>query len=72
MSGPEGDRGVNTRALDELFQRTQARKDSHVDHIAVSVLEVGTIGNNHRRALLGCALLVQPRDNVPTYTLDLS
>ena len=40
MSGPEGDRGVNTRALDELFQRTQARKDAYTDHIAVSVLEV--------------------------------
>ena len=41
MSGPEDDRGVNTRALDELFQRTKARKDEYTDQIAVSVLEVG-------------------------------
>ena len=40
MSGPEDDRGVNTRALDELFQRTKARKDEYTDQIAVSVLEV--------------------------------
>ena len=41
MSGPPEDRGVNTRALDELFARTKARDAMFKDQIAVSVLEVG-------------------------------
>jgi len=40
MSGPPEDRGVNTRALDELFTRTQARKAVFKDTITVSLLEV--------------------------------
>lgn len=40
MSGPPEDRGVNTRALDELFIRTQARKAVFKDVITVSLLEV--------------------------------
>ena len=27
MSGPQNNRGVNTRALDELFERTQVRME---------------------------------------------
>ena len=42
MSGPPEDRGVNTRALDELFQRTKARDAMFKDQIAVSVLEVSS------------------------------
>lgn len=40
MSGPPSDRGVNTRALGELFERTQARSSVSRDTITVSLLEV--------------------------------
>jgi kinesin family protein C2/C3 len=40
MSGPEEDRGVNTRALDELFRRTQERSAMFKDAIEVSMLEI--------------------------------
>lgn len=40
MSGPPNDRGVNTRALGELFERTQARSSTTRNSITVSLLEV--------------------------------
>ena len=40
MSGPPTDRGVNTRALDELFDRARERSGEWEDHISVSLLEV--------------------------------
>jgi Kinesin motor domain len=40
MSGPANDRGVNTRALGELFERTQAKSATTRNSITVSLLEV--------------------------------
>jgi kinesin family protein C2/C3 len=40
MSGPVDDRGVNTRALNELFSKVSDRKSEYVDTISVSILEV--------------------------------
>eukprot|EP00606_Chrysophyceae_sp_TOSAG23-5_P000415 GSChrysophyteH2.ASY1.ANO1.322.1 assembled CDS len=40
MSGPPGDRGVNTRALEELFEKSSARRSEIHDVIKVSMLEV--------------------------------
>lgn len=40
MSGPTDDRGVNTRALNELFTKVSDRKSEYVDTISVSILEV--------------------------------
>jgi kinesin family protein C2/C3 len=40
MMGPPEDKGVNTRALDELFKRSRARQDESRDTISVSILEV--------------------------------
>ena len=40
MSGPPGDRGVNTRALEELFEKSSARRSEIRDVIKVSMLEV--------------------------------
>lgn len=40
MSGPESDRGVNTRALGELFDKCRARRGEWKDTITVSLLEV--------------------------------
>lgn len=40
MSGPVDDRGVNTRALNELFSKVNDRKSEYVDTISVSILEV--------------------------------
>ncbi|CAM9504335.1 unnamed protein product [Chrysoparadoxa australica] len=40
MMGPPGNRGVNCRALCELFQKSQERKAEIHDDIAVSILEI--------------------------------
>jgi len=40
MMGTASNPGVNTRALEELFQRTQERAGEWVDSISVSILEV--------------------------------
>lgn len=40
MSGPANDRGVNTRALGELFERTQAKSSTTRNSVTVSLLEV--------------------------------
>ncbi|GMH52507.1 hypothetical protein TrST_g5623 [Triparma strigata] len=40
MMGPESNRGVNTRALYELFDMSQQRRSTIEDKITVSVLEV--------------------------------
>lgn len=40
MMGPPENRGVNTRALADLFQRTRARAGEWTDTITVSILEV--------------------------------
>jgi kinesin family protein C2/C3 len=40
MSGPADNRGVNTRALGELFEKTTARSEEFRDSITVSVLQV--------------------------------
>lgn len=40
MSGPPDDRGVNTRALEELFSRARERSGEWTDEICVSLLEV--------------------------------
>jgi kinesin family member C2/C3 len=40
MSGPSDCRGVNTRALEDLFARSHARKSEFRDVITVSLLEV--------------------------------
>lgn len=40
MSGPPSDRGVNTRALEELFVKCRERAGDWVDNISVSILEV--------------------------------
>jgi kinesin family protein C2/C3 len=40
MSGPSEDRGVNTRALGELFDKSNARSDEWIDTITVNLLEV--------------------------------
>ena len=40
MSGPEDNRGVNTRALDDLFNRKSSRSGEWKDTITVSLLEV--------------------------------
>lgn len=40
MMGPPDNRGVNTRALEELFQKTSARAGEWTDTITVSILEV--------------------------------
>jgi kinesin family member C2/C3 len=40
MSGPPDNRGVNFRALNELFERTQSRASDFRDVITVSILEV--------------------------------
>jgi hypothetical protein len=37
MSGPPDNRGVNTRALDELFERAEARSSDITDTITVRV-----------------------------------
>lgn len=40
MSGPPDNRGVNTRALEELFHRVRERSAEYNDSITVSLLEV--------------------------------
>lgn len=40
MSGPASNRGVNTRALEDLFVKTKERREEWRDTIAVSLLEV--------------------------------
>ena len=40
MNGPEDNRGVNTRALHELFKRSEERSDEFHSEIKVSLLEV--------------------------------
>ncbi|CAM9148410.1 unnamed protein product [Ectocarpus fasciculatus] len=40
MAGPPDSKGVNTRALDELFKRSSSRQDECRDTISVSILEV--------------------------------
>jgi kinesin family member C2/C3 len=40
MSGPADNRGVNTRALNELFAKSQARSGDFTDTISLSLLEV--------------------------------
>lgn len=40
MTGPASDRGVNTRALEELFNKANGRSHEWVDQIEVSLLEV--------------------------------
>ena len=40
MSGPSDNRGVNTRALNDLFERSQLRSTEWTDTISVSILEV--------------------------------
>eukprot|EP00605_Chrysophyceae_sp_TOSAG23-4_P002497 GSChrysophyteH1.ASY1.ANO1.2760.1 assembled CDS len=40
MAGPPGDRGVNTRALSELFEKSAARQTEMTDTISLSILEV--------------------------------
>lgn len=40
MSGPSSNRGVNTRALDELFHKSATRRADYNDTISVSILEV--------------------------------
>lgn len=40
MAGPDTDRGVNLRALNELFEKSSARSDETRDQITVSILEV--------------------------------
>jgi kinesin family member C2/C3 len=40
MSGPPDNRGVNTRALEELFRRSRERSADWTDSISVSLLEV--------------------------------
>jgi kinesin family protein C2/C3 len=40
MAGPPENPGVNTRALEELFQKTKARSSEWIDNITVSILEV--------------------------------
>lgn len=50
MTGPPSDRGVNTRALEELFVNTQGRSGDWIDTISVSLLEVY---NENIRDLLG-------------------
>lgn len=40
MSGPPDNRGVNTRALEDLFQKTRERAGDWTDTISVSILEV--------------------------------
>jgi len=40
MSGPPDNRGVNTRALNDLFERSQLRSKEYHDVISVSILEV--------------------------------
>ena len=40
MSGPEDNRGVNSRALDELFNKKSSRASEWKDTITVSLLEV--------------------------------
>lgn len=50
MSGPSDNRGVNTRALEDLFGKADARKTEFNDTITVSLLEVY---NEEIRDLLG-------------------
>ena len=40
MAGPPSDRGVNTRAMEELFQKASDRGDLFNDTITLSILEV--------------------------------
>ena len=40
MSGPADNRGVNTRALEDLFRKSDARRGEWKDTITVSLLEV--------------------------------
>ena len=40
MAGIPSDRGVNTRALDELFEKCSERRGEWLDTISISVLEV--------------------------------
>ena len=40
MAGPASDRGVNTRALEELFVKCRARSDQFQDTVTLSLLEV--------------------------------
>lgn len=40
MAGPASDRGVNTRALEELFSKSRSRKDEFHDSVTLSILEV--------------------------------
>lgn len=43
MEGPPGDRGVNYRTLQQLFQTVEARRDETSFLISVSLLEVALI-----------------------------
>ncbi|CAN0082747.1 unnamed protein product, partial [Hapterophycus canaliculatus] len=49
MMGPPADRGVNARALEDLFARSSARRGEVDDAITISILE---IYNEHIRDLL--------------------
>lgn len=40
MAGPASDRGVNTRALEELFSKSRARQEEFHDSVMLSILEV--------------------------------
>ena len=40
MTGPPDDRGVNTQALEELFERMHERAGEWVDTVSISILEV--------------------------------
>ena len=40
MAGPSSDRGVNTRALEELFSKCASRADQFHDTVTLSILEV--------------------------------
>lgn len=42
MTGPPDHRGVNTRALDELFEKSQQRSDEWIDTITVTPLALSS------------------------------
>ena len=55
MEGTESNRGVNYRAMEELFKIAEARKESVIYEFSVNVLEVY---NEHIRDLLSTGSLV--------------
>ena len=48
MEGPPGDRGVNYRTLQQLFQTVETRRDETSFLISVSLLEVALIPSIRR------------------------